>query len=302
MADAWRLENVGDWTSTPGCRESYAHVSQELYSRQIVAAVRAHRPADMVAEFQLKPVARVSTNVGELFIAADDAIILPHLRAHGCWEPVEGAVVERYLTEGATAVVIGAHIGYHVLRMSRVIGPAGRVLAVEPEPQNFAMLCANLAAAGVGNVLPIEAVAAERAGVAELSVPTNRNSGDYRAFASPDRSCVSVAALALDDILLPGPRVECVLSDAQGTDHHALRGMRATVSRDRPTILVEFWPAGIDQVGDDPRAVLAEYVSWGYDIRLATDTDGRLWQDHTETVRTVRRGIHDHATLLLRPR
>src|ERR1041385_1203885 len=117
MADAWRLDHVGARTS--GWRESHVHVSQELYRREIAAAVRVHRPAGAVSGFQLRPVTRVSTNVGELFIAADDAIILPHLRAHGCWEPEEGAVVERYLTEGTTAVVIGAHVGYHVLRMSR---------------------------------------------------------------------------------------------------------------------------------------------------------------------------------------
>jgi FkbM family methyltransferase len=277
-------------------------VSQELYYREIAAAVRAHRPAGAVDGFDLRPVARVGTDVGELFIAADDAIILPHLRAHGCWEPEEGAVVERHLTEGANAVVIGAHVGYHVLRVSRAVGRSGHVTAIEPEPQNFAMLCANLRMAGAANVRPIEAVAAERAGAAELSAPPNRNSGDYRAFPSLDRTRVSVPALALDDVLLPGPRVALVLSDAQATDHHALRGMCATISRDRPTILVEFWPAGIDEVGDDPSGVLAEYVSWGYDIRMATDADGRLWQDHAETVRTVRQGVRDHVTLLLCPR
>jgi FkbM family methyltransferase len=277
-------------------------VSQDLYRREIVEAVRAHRRAGAVDGFELRPVARVSTDVGRLFIAADDAIILPHLRAHGCWEPVEGAIVERHLAEGVTAVVIGAHVGYHVLRMSRVVGPSGRVMAVEPEPQNFAMLCANLAMAGVSNVLPIEAVAAERAGAAELSAPLNGNSGDYRAFPSPDRSRVRVPALALDDVLLPGPRVGFVFADAQGTDHRALRGMCATISRDRPTILVEFWPAGIDQVGDDPQAVLAEYVSWGYDIEMTTDARERLCQDHAATVRTVRQGALDHATLLLHPR
>lgn len=274
-------------------------VTVDGHRREILAALRRYRPDGRPPE--LRPVARVETDVGALLIAADDAVILPHIRAHGCWEPEEGRVIDRYAREGTGAVVIGAHVGYHVLRISRAVGPRGRVLAVEPEPRNFAMLCANLVAAGARNVRPIEAAAADRAGTAELSSPPNRNTGDYRAFPSPDRPRVPVAALPLDDVLLPGPAIALVLCDAQATDHHALRGMARTIARDRPTILVEFWPDGIEQVGDEPEAVLAEYQRWGYHVRFAVEAEGGVVEDRREAVRRTRDGPRDHATLLLLP-
>jgi FkbM family methyltransferase len=275
-------------------------VSGDGHRQEVLAALRHYRPGGGAPD--LRPVTRVATDVGPLFIAADDAVILPHIRAHGCWEPEEGLIIDRHLEPGAGAVVIGAHVGYHVLRISRAVGPRGRVVAVEPEAQNFAMLCANLVAGGAGNVRPIEAQAADRSGTVGLSAPSNGNSGDYRAFPSPDRPRVPVAALSLDAVLPADPPIGLVLCDAQGTDHQALRGMSRTIARDRPTILVEFWPAGIEQVGDEPEAVLAEYEGWGYEVRFAAGGGDGLVEDRRAAVRRARAGALDHATLLLRPR
>jgi FkbM family methyltransferase len=37
-------------------------------------------------------------------------------------------------------VDVGAHIGAHSLRVAKIVGPNGLVVAIEPEPRNFKTL------------------------------------------------------------------------------------------------------------------------------------------------------------------
>lgn len=53
---------------------------------------------------------------------------------------------------GQTACDVGAGNGYHTLRLARAVGPAGRVVASDLQPQMLEMLRERLAAEGVSNV------------------------------------------------------------------------------------------------------------------------------------------------------
>jgi hypothetical protein len=52
--------------------------------------------------------------------------------------------------------------------------------------------------------------------------------------------------------------------DIQGFEAYALRGMKETLRRHKPTFLIEFWPWGIDQSGADPDDVLRTFAELGY--------------------------------------
>ena len=69
-----------------------------------------------------------------------------------------------------TLLDIGANVGYFSLLGARAVGPAGTVVAIEPEPANYALLCANIWDARVGNVEPIRAAASSYSGPLPLSV------------------------------------------------------------------------------------------------------------------------------------
>jgi FkbM family methyltransferase len=51
---------------------------------------------------------------------------------------------------------LGAHTGLYSLAMSRAVGPAGTVLAVEAHPETFRRLCTNLRLNGATNVRPLQ--------------------------------------------------------------------------------------------------------------------------------------------------
>jgi hypothetical protein len=44
--------------------------------------------------------------------------------------------------------------------------------------------------------------------------------------------------------------------------------MERTLRRSRSVLVVEFWPPGITEFGDDPLEVLAYYRDLGFDVRV----------------------------------
>ena len=59
---------------------------------------------------------------------------------------------------------IGANIGWYTLLAARQVGPAGRVLAFEPDVGNAALLQQNAASNGMANVVVVPAAVSDRDG------------------------------------------------------------------------------------------------------------------------------------------
>jgi FkbM family methyltransferase len=123
------------------------------------------------------------------------------------------------------------------------VGPAGRVLAFEPEPGNFELLKANLILNGCGNVeLAALALAAEP-GRCRLHLSAE-NAGDHRLSPTPGRAVVPVEAARFDDLRAGRGRLDFAKIDAQGSEVPVLLGMEGTVRANlgRLLCLVELSP------------------------------------------------------------
>lgn len=81
----------------------------------------------------------------KLLVPADDLSLTPELACHGFIEPALTLFLAQYLQPGQTAVDVGAHVGYFTVLMAQRVGPAGRVLAYEPNPHTFPFLADNVA-------------------------------------------------------------------------------------------------------------------------------------------------------------
>jgi FkbM family methyltransferase len=227
----------------------------------------------------------VCTDVGVLRLPADDTVVLPWLRTYGSWEEPEAAIVDELLRPGDTFVDIGAHVGYYTIRALRRVGPRGAVIAVEPWDRVRELLTrnvrSNVGPAGVTALTLVSDAAWDAAEPLALHTAYQGNSGDNRVLAedgtgSPAQRGTGVRGVRLDDLpVLAQRRVNLVKVDAQGRDHRALTGMAGVLRRDHPTVLCEFWPDGIRELGDDPEQVLARYQSWGYLIEPVLADPGR---------------------------
>lgn len=265
------------------------------WATRLVGRRRAGPAVDLPAHV------RISTDVGPLLLQAHDQLMTALIPEQGGrWEVPESEQLRAWLRPGMTFLDIGAHVGYMSLLGAAAVGPAGTVIAVEASPPNAALLRANLAANRAANVEVVEAAASDRSGRVELSL-SPWNTGDNRAYPVPEMERVEVPAVRLDDVL-GGRRVDVVKVDTQGTDHRALRGLSATLARWRPPLVVEFWPHGIRESGDDPGAVLAQYAAMCYEVRvLGGREDGPSPSDDEVMGAALSAGGDEFCTLVLRP-
>lgn len=246
---------------------------------------------------------RADTDVGTLWLHAHDTVITPWIQHYRMWEPETASLLRTEVHSGMGVLDIGANIGYHTLLCAQRVGSEGRVIALEPEPGNFALLCANLWHAQVANVEPLRVAAAAYNGRIALSLSVD-NTGDHRTFPGVVHgNTPTVPCARVDDLLRLETAIDVVKLDIQGSDHYAVQGMERTLARWRPTVVVEFWPHGIREMGDDPADVLRYYRSLGYTLSLLETPSvdyARVGDDAlTDAAAAVEGGF---GTLVLRPR
>ena len=80
----------------------------------------------------------------------------------GSYEPDVSATLRSVLGQGATFVDIGANIGWFSLLGASLVGAAGRVVAIEPNPRNVALLRQSAKDNGFDNIEVIAVALSER--------------------------------------------------------------------------------------------------------------------------------------------
>jgi|GEM_PF-428021 len=181
------------------------------------------------------------------------------IRRGDLFDPLILTALRTLLGPGDTLLDVGGNIGWFTVIGSRLVGPTGQVIAIEPEPANAALLAANLAGNDCRNVLLHQVAAGAEATTARLYLDTE-NFGDHRmAIASARTRWVDVDVRPLDTLLDGGrQRVDLLKMDTQGSEVHALRGMRALLATNPAMrMVIEFWPHGLENCGSDAADLLA---------------------------------------------
>jgi FkbM family methyltransferase len=145
------------------------------------------------------------------------------------------------LAPGDWCIDVGANVGDYTLRMSELVGAAGRVIAVEPMQSELEVLANNVRVSPFANVTLLGIAASDHQHIAYLQVPAWRDGqlpNAYEAHITAAPSDLSVLCLPLDSLALEHP-VALIKVDAEGWDDHALAGMARLIERDRPHLIVE---------------------------------------------------------------
>ncbi|HEX7315543.1 MAG TPA: FkbM family methyltransferase [Pyrinomonadaceae bacterium] len=223
----------------------------------------------------------------------------------GSWEPHVTRVVEGLLKEGDTFLDIGANVGYFTMLGSRLVGPSGRVIAVEPNPQNVQLLCANILENDASNVTLFPLAVSDSEAVLKF-VDDGSNAGVVNEWTQEQwkRFHFLVPSARLDD-LLAGRRVDAVKIDVEAHEPVVLRGMEETIRRHRPTIVTEFhpWSMGIHN-REEPADYLRQLRSYGYRLSVITESGELLDTPSEEAVMDYWRSLGAetaHLDLLARP-
>jgi FkbM family methyltransferase len=171
----------------------------------------------------------LTTNREQQFIANDD------------YEAELFAWFADNLKAGDYGLDIGAHVGCFSLFMALLVGPQGRVEAVEPMPANLALLEKNIAQNGLGHVIQLhEACCAAREG----GVFLNLGPSSFEASLSNDfgNGSIPVPALTIDGLALKNGRLDFVKLDVEGAELDVLQGAETALAKFRPKLVVELHP------------------------------------------------------------
>ena len=190
------------------------------------------------------------------------------------WEPSTTDALMRRLPPGGTFVDVGAHVGWYSLKAAKVVGPNGRVIAIDPNREILAELRANIAAskaASIVTVVPVACAASES--TLTFYATARGNTGESslaRANASQDFSIAAsypVRARRLDDILKDAAvsRVDEIKIDVEGAEFLVLQGAADTLARFRPLMAVEVNDRQLKAMGSSAAEVTAFLRSHGYE-------------------------------------
>lgn len=191
------------------------------------------------------------------------------------------------LRPGDVFVDVGANKGDFSLLAARVMRDRGRVLAVEPAPENVRWIERSVARNRYRSVEVAPVALADRDG--EETLHLGAKSGWHSLVTTsgvPTTGEIRVPIRTLDGVLAERG-IECVDAlkiDVEGAEERVLEGAaRALSGSHRMTVLLDLHP----RRGVDPVAVCDRLAGWGFSLRDPDDVDRALQQRvHVET-RTV---------------
>ena len=167
-----------------------------------------------------------------------------------------------HVPAGSVVIDVGANIGFFTARFARWVGPAGRVVAVEPDAVNAARLRARLRRRRLdARVDVVEGAATDAAGRTHL-VLNPHHPGDHKLGATG----VEVDAVTVDDLAeghAPRP-VSLVKIDVQGAEELVLDGAGRTLERHRPALFVEISDQALRAFASSAGHLVARMADAGY--------------------------------------
>jgi FkbM family methyltransferase len=179
------------------------------------------------------------------------------------FEPSSVEVLKAAVRPGDVVFDVGANIGFYSTLFSRWVGAGGRVYAIEPEPENLAMLRYNLEANRCENATVCDCAVGVTGGVAHFSLDAatgatghlgrSATAGEV-AVGTGRVQVIETRVATLDDLVAchdAAPRV--VKLDIEGGELDALRGAARTLDGHRPVVVSELTgdggPAAVEFLG-----------------------------------------------------
>ena len=149
--------------------------------------------------------------------------------------------LSNWLQEGDTAIDVGANMGVYSLAMSRLVGDAGRVIAVEPIPRSFTLLVALVSSSGARNVTFLNLAATDECREVGFSIPESEpgiaNYWRTKIDAAGSQRGLAYPLDRLDGAFLD--RLRFIKIDVEGHESAVVRGMAKLIEGHRPVVLAE---------------------------------------------------------------
>ena len=158
------------------------------------------------------------------------------------------SLVCRILRDGDTFIDVGAHAGLYTLIAGKKVGGTGRVISVEPNPENLRVLRANVQLNNLRNIRVVDKAAgdAKRTIRFYYSLSDTALTSALRSWGKGQREPIAeqfdAETTTLDDIYLESinpKNVKIVKVDTEGYDLRVLEGAKRMLSKTRYVVVEE---------------------------------------------------------------
>jgi len=199
-----------------------------------------------------------------------DQLIAKKLALYGGYEEYLSELLISIAQPGSVVIDIGADIGVHTVPLAARVGKQGRVIAFEPDPDNYQILTRNLQANNLSNVIAHNLAISSESGKALLYQDAS-NRGALSLNPSNVAKCtepieaVPVKTVVGDDFLEEYKKnVSLIKIDIEGAEPIALQSLEKTISANPDVkVVFEFIPRYIRNFGLDPHKFLVNLEEAG---------------------------------------
>lgn len=196
----------------------------------------------------------------------------------GWYEQECTALCRQHIRPGSIVLDIGGHIGLYSRLFSRLVGPNGKVLVFEANPENVAVLKNNLRHPRYRNVEVVWGAVGTESGTIPLHVSPGHSNHSVIPGYTEAAQVIEVPAICIDSYLAEHGygRVDFVKSDTEGAEPLVIRGMARTIaSSPGLVLLLEYHPAALRCGAMAPEEFLADLRRRGLGISVI-HPDGTL--------------------------
>ena len=163
-------------------------------------------------------------------------------------------LLDRLLSSGEVFVDVGANYGIYTSTASRVVGPAGRVIAFEPATHAYAVLQRNIELGELKNVWAFRLALSNQRGEMVLRLRDDSSTNAIAPAAHGGEAFEPITTSTLDAELARQRirHVHMLKLDVEGAEELVLRGASSALSRSAPIVLFEVNAAAAGSLGLRP--------------------------------------------------
>lgn len=190
---------------------------------------------------------KVNAVNGEMVL--DDSPVSKRLIRHGIYEPIETEFFKKNLKENDVFLDIGAHVGYYSLMASKIL-TKGKVYSFEPYVNTYELLMENVDINQCKNVTTYCMGVSDKNEISKLHID-EANKGNCSLYHQKDCDNITIETITIDS-MFRGKKVDFVKIDTQGAEINVLLGMKKTIEINDMSMIIEFYPYGLRQMGHKP--------------------------------------------------
>ncbi|NGO72611.1 FkbM family methyltransferase [Streptomyces boncukensis] len=210
------------------------------------------------------------TRWGDWLAVDTTDLIQRFLYIWGTWEPHMSAWLRRTLRPGDGYVDVGANIGYFSLLAAHLVGPGGRVVAVEASPSVHRRLVRHVEYNRRDSVRTVHAAVSSKPESVEFVLASDRNMGaaGIVPYEGQAKERFTVQARPLPELLENEEiaKARVIKIDVEGAEGGVVRGLTPVLDRLRPDaeISVEVTPSRMARLGESVDDLLRTMTAHGF--------------------------------------